>query len=751
MKIGTLLKLFLILTVIFFASCSRKKNIQEGNVHPALQAKSVPSGLGVNTHFVEGSKKDYSMIEDAGIDIIREDVLWQRVEKEPGVYDFSVLDKYLKDLRDRDLRLLFILTYGNKLYDNGQAPYTAEGRAASARFCKAMAAHFAGEEIIWELWNEPNSDHWSPKENVADYMSWCKAVVPEIRKADPEACIIAPATSDIDIPYLEKAFEKGLLELVDGISIHPYRNPKRGPETTFDEYENIKVLIDLYKPTDKNIPVISGEWGYSSNFFISKEIQGKYLSRQWLNNIYSEVPISIWYDWHDDGTDPLNQDHGFGTVTHDYEPKPAFLAMKTLISQLRGNHLVGRIGSVSDDDYKLIFSDGNNYQIAAWTTGTAHKVFLGEGLSISNGTNMVGKTIQTIKTNTLFLNDSPAYYPLMGEIPEYVKLMEEAVHFNTEEKILVANGILQNKPENRYTKKLLEFLESGTKEEKIAACQILVKLAKSVEHEQKKALVLYDMILNSPASDRVKREALYRIAVIGDDNYKEEMKKFLHNPKFASAASVYFIQAARKYAERKMFKESLESLFTATKVTGLRHGPEKVFRKLKEMGWNDTIDKREMARENGFVDEWKIAGPFPNEGNGKMQPVFRGDKIELFGTKSVKWTSVQADNIWGIIPLAEMFGKIKSVTYAYCQVNSEKDIKAIFKTGTNDGVACWVNGSKVFENYVDRSLTIDEDAFNVELKKGSNTVLLEIPNSGGNWEFCLRICDTNGLPLMTGK
>ena len=648
MKAGTLSELFLILAVILFVSCSKqKKNIQDGNVHPALQMESVPSGLGVNIHFFKGSKKDYSLIDDAGIDIVRMDVLWQRIERKPGVYDFSEQDKLLKDLEDHDIRLLFIICYGNPLYDNGQAPHTDEGRAASARFCEALATHFAGKGIIWELWNEPNSDKfWAPKSNVADYVAWCKTVVPVIRKADPGACIIAPATSDIDIPFLEKAFEKGLLELIDGVSVHPYRNPKRGPETTFEEYENIKVLIDLYKPAGKNIPVISGEWGYSS-FFVSPELQGKYLARQWLNNIYSELPISIWYDWHDDGTDSLNAEHNFGTVTNSYQYKPAFLAMKTLISQLRGKHFVGRIGSESNDDYKLIFSDGNDYQMAAWTTDTAHKINLGEGLEFGNGTNMVGKTKQSIITDTLLLTDSPSYYPLKGEVPEYIKLMEEAVHLNAEEKILVANAILQSNPKNLFTKRLVNFLKSGTKEEKIAACQILVKLAKSIEPEQEKAIGLYDMILKSPASDRVKREALYRIAVIGDIDSKEEMEEFLHHPEFAGAASVYFIQTAYKFAERKMFQESLESLFTATKVTGLRYGPERVLRKLKEMGWNETINKKEMARENGFVDEWKIAGPFPNEENGKVHPVFRGDKIEFFGTKSVKWTSVETDNIWG--------------------------------------------------------------------------------------------------------
>lgn len=45
----------------------------------------------------------------------------------------------------------------------------------------------------------------------------------------------------------------------------------------------------------------------------------------------NDVPLSIWYDWHDDGQDPKEKEHNFGTVTWDYQPKPAYLAAQTLI------------------------------------------------------------------------------------------------------------------------------------------------------------------------------------------------------------------------------------------------------------------------------------------------------------------------------------------------------------------------------------------------------------------------------------
>ena len=51
---------------------------------------------------------------------------------------------------------MFILDYGNRLYDHGQAPRSDSARAAFARFAAAAARHFRGQGVIWEIWNEPN-------------------------------------------------------------------------------------------------------------------------------------------------------------------------------------------------------------------------------------------------------------------------------------------------------------------------------------------------------------------------------------------------------------------------------------------------------------------------------------------------------------------------------------------------------------------------------------------------------------------
>src|SRR5204863_7116651 len=71
--------------------------------------------------------------------------------------------------------------------------------------------------------------------------------------------------------------------------------------------------------SDRVIPIISGEWGFSSAWpRIDEAKQSALLARELLTNVANGIPISIWYDWRDDGTDPKEPEHHFGLVRNAY-------------------------------------------------------------------------------------------------------------------------------------------------------------------------------------------------------------------------------------------------------------------------------------------------------------------------------------------------------------------------------------------------------------------------------------------------
>jgi len=150
--------------------------------------------------------------------------------------------------------------------------------------------------------------------------------------------------------------------------------------------------------------------GYSS-VNVTEERQAQYLTREWLSNLAEGIRLSIWYDWHDDGTDPKEGEHHFGTVRYDYTPKPAFLAAQALTQSLRGFAFVKRLPPASDNDYLLLFADGPVVKLAAWTTGDGHAVVVHSGLPLPLshwGGADDGQVHFPVQIDTLFLLDSLA-------------------------------------------------------------------------------------------------------------------------------------------------------------------------------------------------------------------------------------------------------------------------------------------------------------------------------------------------------
>jgi hypothetical protein len=119
-------------------------------------------------------------------------------------------------------------------------------------------------------------------------------------------------------------------------------------------------MIGHYTPEGKEkIPVISSEWGYSSaTNGVSVETQAAFIVRMQLTSLLSDIPVTIWYDWKNDGNEPSDFEHNCGTVTSDLKPKPAYTAIRVMNEQLKGFTLIRRISLESERDFYL-FRNGS--------------------------------------------------------------------------------------------------------------------------------------------------------------------------------------------------------------------------------------------------------------------------------------------------------------------------------------------------------------------------------------------------------
>jgi polysaccharide biosynthesis protein PslG len=333
----------------------------------AFPQPGTTESLGMNIHFTDPRPGELKQMAAAGVRWVRMDYFWEGIEKSPGAYDFSAYDHLLGELQKYKIRPIYILDYGNRLYGPG-SPRTPEAIAAFSKFAAASVSHFKGKGIVWEMWNEPNGGFWNPTANVQEYIALALATGKAIRAAAPREAYIGPATSGMDFNFIEACFKAGLLKYWDAVSFHPYRNT--APETAAADYVTIRTLIKRYAPAGKQVPILSGEWGYSELYpGLSRDLQAKYLAREYLTNLSNGLVVSIWYDWHDDGTDPKEPEHHFGSVFPDYSPKPAYVAAATLAKCLNALRFNKRLSLERDTDYCLLFTGmGGSKEIAAWTT-----------------------------------------------------------------------------------------------------------------------------------------------------------------------------------------------------------------------------------------------------------------------------------------------------------------------------------------------------------------------------------------------
>jgi hypothetical protein len=406
--------------------------------HPSLPAAGSLDGLGVNIHFTDPKPGELEMIAASGVKWVRMDMFWASIEKRKGVYNFSAYDPLVAALARLKLRAVFVLDYGNGLYVDPATkfPYDAPAfREGYARWVVATVSHYAGKGYLWEIWNEPNGpSFWVPQASATDYAALAVTAGKALREAGlckdnhSGEAVIGPACSLIDLPFLETCFKAGALDYWCAVSVHPYRTLR--PETVLGEYRSLRALISQYAP-GSTIPIVAGEWGYttalSSGVPFTDAMQASYLVREMLTNIGNGVPLSIWYDWCDDGDDRTYDEDNYGLVRRPYkpggspvyDPKPAYFAMQTLTRQLGGftfNKEVSLPALNSGSDAIIdLFSRGPDTRVVAWLGDSGHEQYalpVGDcGLQCvdSQGQGLPDQTV-TPQAPKVTLSDSPIYF-----------------------------------------------------------------------------------------------------------------------------------------------------------------------------------------------------------------------------------------------------------------------------------------------------------------------------------------------------
>jgi len=314
---------------------------------PITAAGELAPRLGVNIHVL----RDDSGLDEAknlGFRFVRMDLLWSDVERN-GRYRFAGYDALLRALETRGMGALWILDYGHPDH-GGQAPHKAEDIAAFGRFAAAVAAHFRGRPVRYEIWNEPNIvQFWKPVPSAKEYGALLRETVSAMRAADPSAVISSGGLSRFDWKFLSELIDPELGSKLNAIGIHPYRDT--APESVAEEWA---VLSEGVREKFGESPEIwDTEWGYSSvspsqdggngHSAEGRKRQAVLAVRQFLTVWALGMPVAVWYDLRDDGPDAMDPEKNYGLLDSNDNEKPAMKALLTLMEAVKNRTFTGMV------------------------------------------------------------------------------------------------------------------------------------------------------------------------------------------------------------------------------------------------------------------------------------------------------------------------------------------------------------------------------------------------------------------------
>jgi polysaccharide biosynthesis protein PslG len=319
------------------------------------------------------------LIEHGGFNSIRDDAFWSGVERTQGMLEYPARyaesRRAMRTLRERGHQPIVILAYGNRFYDGGGFPVSAQGIAAYARYARFVVDTTRDSVGQFEVWNEWNSGFGSKPKirsgSAADYVDLLAPAAAAIRAANPDARVIGGVTAGVDLAWIRELIAAGGLRHLDAISVHSYTlfRHRVNPEGAINSLDKLHALLKNSEP-QREIPVYVTEMGWPTNqgtHGVSERDAAKYLvrfmvlarSRPWIEGVW-------WYDLIDDGTSISNPQHRFGLVRSDVTPKPAFEVARRIAPLVTAGGSVSafRIGA---RHYLATGTDGSGRWAMAWT------------------------------------------------------------------------------------------------------------------------------------------------------------------------------------------------------------------------------------------------------------------------------------------------------------------------------------------------------------------------------------------------
>ncbi|MFJ4144167.1 hypothetical protein [Pseudomonas sp. NPDC089734] len=341
--------------------------------------------VGIATHlmnFDHPLRQPMTLTRDAGFNSVKDDLFWSTAEPAPHHLRItSTWRNYLSMAFDMNLSRLGMLGYSTYFHDNAK-PRTPEVMTPFLEYVDYVTRQLGNRISFYEVWNEWDLEDPKDLQLRKDYVELVRKTVPVIRKntrntqGTPARILAGAITRDgMNEGVADSLIDSGALDLVDGLSIHPYAHCAADDGNTPEAWVQWLARYEqsIRAKAGRDVPLYLTEMGWPSHqgpCGKSKVTQAVYMARIFfLARTVPNIKGMWWFDLFNDGPDRHDQEHNFGLLNEDFSPKPAYTMMKAISPVVSSFTYDPQASTMTDNTYKLYFDNGDERVLVAWAIG----------------------------------------------------------------------------------------------------------------------------------------------------------------------------------------------------------------------------------------------------------------------------------------------------------------------------------------------------------------------------------------------
>jgi len=254
---------------------------------------------------------------------------------------------------------------------------------------------------------------------------------------------------------------------------------------------------------------------------------------------------------------------------------------------------------------------------------------------------------------------------------------------------------------------------------------------------------IYRSVLELARRPEEKRQAIAGLAQVPSVGALELLQGSAKDPALGGDAVAAALRLAKQLAPvfPKQVTAALEQLKPLAAAEPLRKEWEEAERAVRNTGQSPE----------GFLVAWMLSGPYVQEGKSGSDLFDVAFAPEKPGAVA-EWrpVAVPPGGTSGLIEIDKVLDGQDRVAYLRTRIASAKAQDAVLLVGSDDGVKIWLNGRVVHANNAVRPCAPDQDKAPIQLKQGSNALLVKVTQGGGEWSVCVRLRSPDGNNLLDG-